>query len=59
VPSVTERRHRADRPQTVDEIAEISGLGTRTTFFRLFAARFGMTPDAYRTGNDPGKRRKS
>jgi AraC-like DNA-binding protein len=45
--------------QTVDEIAEISGLGTRTTFFRLFAARFGMTPDAYRTGNDPGKRRKS
>ncbi len=45
--------------QTVDEIAEISGLGTRTTFFRLFAEQFGMTPDEYRTGNDPRKRRKS
>lgn len=33
---------------TIDEIAIITGLGTRTTFFRLFVARFGMTPEEYR-----------
>jgi AraC-like DNA-binding protein len=34
--------------QTIDDIAAITGLGTRTTFFRLFAQQFGMTPDTYR-----------
>jgi AraC-like DNA-binding protein len=34
--------------QTVDDIAIITGLGTRTTFFRLFAEQFGVRPDEYR-----------
>jgi AraC-like DNA-binding protein len=34
--------------QTVDDIAAITGLGTRTTFFRLFVEQFGMRPDEYR-----------
>jgi AraC-like DNA-binding protein len=34
--------------QTVDDIAVIAGLGTRTTFYRLFANQFGMTPEEYR-----------
>jgi len=34
--------------QTVDDIAAITGLGTRTTFFRLFVEQFGMSPDEYR-----------
>lgn len=33
---------------TVDQITVIAGLGTRSTFFRLFSAHFGMTPDQYR-----------
>ncbi|MGH9139978.1 MAG: helix-turn-helix domain-containing protein, partial [Thermoanaerobaculia bacterium] len=45
--------------QSVDEIAEISGLGTRTTLFRLFAGQFAMTPDEYRTGKQKKKSRKS
>ena len=36
--------------QTVDDIAAISGLGTGTTFFRLFVEQFGMRPDEYRRG---------
>jgi AraC-like DNA-binding protein len=36
--------------QTVDDIAIITGLGTRTTFFRLFAEQFGVRPDEYRRG---------
>jgi AraC-like DNA-binding protein len=32
----------------IDDITAITGLGTRTTFFRLFVAQFGMTPDQYR-----------
>jgi len=36
--------------QTVDDIAAITGLGTRTTFFRLFAEQFGVRPDEYRRG---------
>jgi AraC-like DNA-binding protein len=34
--------------QTADDIAAITGLGTRTTFFRLFVAQFGLRPDEYR-----------
>jgi AraC-like DNA-binding protein len=33
---------------TVDDIAVITGLGTRTTFYRLFADQFGITPEEYR-----------
>jgi AraC-like DNA-binding protein len=33
---------------TLDDIAVITGLGTRTTFYRLFADQFGMTPEEYR-----------
>jgi AraC-like DNA-binding protein len=33
---------------TVDDIAAITALGTRTTFFRLFVEQFGMTPHEYR-----------
>lgn len=36
--------------QTVDDIAAITGLGTRTTFFRLFVEQFGMRPDEFRRG---------
>jgi AraC-like DNA-binding protein len=36
------------RALSIDEIAAITGLGTRTTFFRLFLAKFGMRPDEYR-----------
>jgi AraC-like DNA-binding protein len=34
--------------RTLDEIAIITGLGTRTTFFRRFGDQFGMTPEEYR-----------
>ena len=34
--------------RTVDDIAVIAGLGTRTTFYRLFTDQFGMTPEEYR-----------
>lgn len=34
--------------QTVDAIAVITGLGTSTTFIRLFTEQFGMTPTEYR-----------
>ena len=34
--------------QPLDEIAAITGLGSRTTFYRLFVERFGMTPEEYR-----------
>jgi AraC-like DNA-binding protein len=36
--------------QTVDDIAAITGLGTRTTFFRLFVEQFGMRPEEFRRG---------
>jgi len=36
--------------QTVDDIAAIAGLGTRTTFFRRFVDHFGMRPEEYRRG---------
>jgi AraC-like DNA-binding protein len=36
--------------QTVDDIAAITGLGTSTTFFRLFVEQFGMRPDEFRRG---------
>jgi AraC-like DNA-binding protein len=35
-------------PLTVDQISATSGLGTRSTLFRLFSAQFGITPDQYR-----------
>ena len=35
-------------PQTIDEIAERSALGTRATLFRLFVAQFGIPPEEYR-----------
>jgi AraC-like DNA-binding protein len=34
--------------QTIDDIATITGLGSRTTFYRLFLEQFGMTPEEYR-----------
>jgi AraC-like DNA-binding protein len=34
--------------QTADDIAAITGLGTRTTFYRLFVEQFGMRPEEYR-----------
>jgi len=35
-------------PLTTDQITVYAALGTRATFFRLFHARFGVTPDEYR-----------
>jgi AraC-like DNA-binding protein len=35
-------------PLTLDEIAEASAFGNRSTLFRLFRAAFGITPGAYR-----------
>jgi AraC-like DNA-binding protein len=35
-------------PQTIDEIAERSALGTRATLFRLFVEKFGVPPEEYR-----------
>jgi transcriptional regulator GlxA family with amidase domain len=35
-------------PMTVEEITVTAGLGTRSTFFRLFAEQFGTSPDQYR-----------
>ncbi|MGH9423790.1 MAG: helix-turn-helix domain-containing protein [Thermoanaerobaculia bacterium] len=43
-------------PQTIDEIAEHSALGTRATLFRLFVGQFGVTPEQYR--RDPTPRGK-
>lgn len=34
---------------TLEEIASIAGLGTKTTFVRLFTEQFGMTPTEYRS----------
>src|SRR5260370_20571577 len=33
---------------TVAQISATTGLGTRSNFFRIFAERFGMTPEQYR-----------
>jgi AraC-like DNA-binding protein len=35
-------------PQTIDEIAERSALGTRATLFRRFIEHFGVTPEEHR-----------
>jgi len=34
--------------QNLEDIAVITGLGTSTTFIRLFTEQFGMTPTEYR-----------
>jgi AraC-like DNA-binding protein len=34
--------------QNLEDIAAITGLGTSTTFIRLFTEQFGMTPTEYR-----------